>query len=313
VEARNTAAEEKIDTARWGQMESEGEEDEEEEEEDEAPPEEEEEKDMDMAHESYLNTLEGEIAFFRSLMRARPVGIHRHFHALVIRSTIQRDTGRWLPMDDIWEKLKGCYDLDLLEGIEIDGFDVPGSGPRPGSNGNGLRSPSPHENLASHPYFRAEYTLPDDSVFEDIISRRRMRASVSTVGASPAPSHTYQDKTSVRSSKSKSKRSRAKEKEKEKNKMAGLVGGDSDSSALTQESGDESIGVAPTPAGTDGATEYNEGDGEHEQSPETASSSKPSKKGPKTGAGRRNSNATAMATRAKAPPPTRGGIKKKKR
>ena len=47
--------------------------------------------------------------------------------------------------------------------------------------------------------------------------------------------------------------------------MAGLVGGDSDSSALTQESGDES--VAPTPAtATDGATEYADGE-EHEQSP----------------------------------------------
>lgn len=45
--------------------------------------------------------------------------------------------------------------------------------------------------------------------------------------------------------------------------MAGLVGGDSDSSALTQESGDES--VAPTPrgsvvTGTDAGTEYGEDD-----------------------------------------------------
>jgi MRG-binding protein len=44
--------------------------------------------------------------------------------------------------------------------------------------------------------------------------------------------------------------------------MAGLVGGDSDSSALTQESGDE--GIAPTPrsavTGTDGGTDYADDD-----------------------------------------------------
>lgn len=54
--------------------------------------------------------------------------------------------------------------------------------------------------------------------------------------------------------------------------MAGLVGGDSDSSALTQESGDESI--IPTPreslaGGTDGGTDYAEDEDayEREQSP----------------------------------------------
>lgn len=65
----------------------------------------------------FLNTVEGEIAFFRSLMRTRPVGIHRHFHVLAMRNAIHRDTGHWIPADDIWEKLKSCYDLDILESI----------------------------------------------------------------------------------------------------------------------------------------------------------------------------------------------------
>lgn len=69
------------------------------------------------ATDTFLDTLEGEIVFFRSLMRARPVGIHRHFHAMVIRNAIQRDTGRWVPMDEIWTKLRACYDLELLESI----------------------------------------------------------------------------------------------------------------------------------------------------------------------------------------------------
>lgn len=47
--------------------------------------------------------------------------------------------------------------------------------------------------------------------------------------------------------------------------LAGLVGGDSDSSALTQESGDEGGHVASTPresvvTGTDAGTDYAEGD-----------------------------------------------------
>lgn len=66
---------------------------------------------------AFLETVEGEISFFRSVMRARPVGIHRHFHVLSIQNTIQKDTGRLVSTDDIWEKLKTCYDLDALEGL----------------------------------------------------------------------------------------------------------------------------------------------------------------------------------------------------
>ena len=67
--------------------------------------------------EEFIDSVEGEIAFFRSVMRTRPVGIHRHFHALAIRNAIQRETGRWVPMEDIWRKLRECYDLDLLESL----------------------------------------------------------------------------------------------------------------------------------------------------------------------------------------------------
>ena len=66
---------------------------------------------------SYLDTLEGEITFFRSIMRARPIGIHRHFHMLVIRNAIHRDTGHWVEVEDLWRKLRECYDMDALEAI----------------------------------------------------------------------------------------------------------------------------------------------------------------------------------------------------
>jgi hypothetical protein len=66
---------------------------------------------------AFLETVEGEISFFRSVMRARPVGIHRHFHVLSIQHAIQKDTGQLVSTDDIWEKLKASYDLDALEGL----------------------------------------------------------------------------------------------------------------------------------------------------------------------------------------------------
>ena len=65
----------------------------------------------------FLSTLEGEITFFRSLMRARPVGIHRHFHVLTIRNWILRDTQVDVPPEDIWAKLRTCYNLDELEAL----------------------------------------------------------------------------------------------------------------------------------------------------------------------------------------------------
>lgn len=67
--------------------------------------------------EPFLDTVDGEIAFFRAVMRARPVGIHRHFHVLAMRNGIYRETGRWVPVEDLWAKLRECYDLDMLESL----------------------------------------------------------------------------------------------------------------------------------------------------------------------------------------------------
>ena len=54
--------------------------------------------------------------------------------------------------------------------------------------------------------------------------------------------------------------------------MAGLVSGDSDSSALTQESGDEGVVITPRDSvltGTDAGTDYDE-DGDQEATPGTS-------------------------------------------
>jgi len=64
-----------------------------------------------------LKSVEGEISFFRAIIRARPIGIHRHFHLIAIQSTMFKDTGRLVPFDDIWKKVRSCYDVDALEAI----------------------------------------------------------------------------------------------------------------------------------------------------------------------------------------------------
>jgi MRG-binding protein len=66
---------------------------------------------------AFLDSVEGEISFFRSVMRARPVGMHRHFHIIAVRNFISKDTGHLVHIDAIWEKLRKCYDLDALDAI----------------------------------------------------------------------------------------------------------------------------------------------------------------------------------------------------
>lgn len=141
----------------------------------------------------------------------------------------------------------------------MDGFEVPGE-KKITPTVLPFRSPSPSENLAVHPYFRAEYALPDDPSIDALISRRRMRATASVSSSSPAPAPAHEKPaTSGRGSRRKRNQTQLKN-------MAGLVAGDSDSSALTQESGDES--AAPTPTtNPDAGTEYAEGDNEREPSP----------------------------------------------
>lgn len=114
-----------------------------------------------------------------------------------------------------------------------------------------MQSPSPEDNLSIHPYFREEYSLPHDETIESIISQRRMRATASLPSSSPAPPPLVHEKTG-----------RSTKKGKYKSNMAGLIGGDSDSSALTQESGDESVSpparMGSVATGTDAGTEYAE-------------------------------------------------------
>ena len=155
-----------------------------------------------------------------------------------------------------------------------------------------------------------------DETFDSLISRRRMRSTASLPSSSPAASPAHYERPAPPPRKTRKGKSKL-------HKTAGLVAGDSDSSALTQESGDESI--PPTPAtGTDGATEYAEDpDQEPEQSPGTRVSGRlpipstngiptepslASKHARKVTKGRRNSG----AGRGKASSSVRGTKKRKR-
>jgi len=65
--------------------------------------------------EPFLDTTIGEVALFSSIPRARPVGLHKHFHLIAIRSKIAKDTGVYVPPADIWKKLESCWNLQALE------------------------------------------------------------------------------------------------------------------------------------------------------------------------------------------------------
>ncbi|KAG6890616.1 hypothetical protein C0995_006592 [Termitomyces sp. Mi166 len=211
---------------------------------------------------SFLQSVDGEISFFRSITRARPIGMHRHFHVIAIRNAIFKDTNRLVSIDDLWEKLKSCYNLDALEAIDLEaeGYESPKTKK---SSPVSIPSPSPSQNLAAHPFFREEFTLPLDESIEKMISERRIRATAS-LPSSPIPSPPSIPRT-------------GKKRGKTKFNMAGLVGGDSDSSALTQESGDEdgvsSLRASSVVTGTDAGTDHVEDEDIEMREPSIAPSS----------------------------------------
>ncbi|KAL0579133.1 hypothetical protein V5O48_002865 [Marasmius crinis-equi] len=207
-----------------------------------------------------------------------------------MRTSIHKDTGEWVDIADIVNKLRNLYDVDALNAIdiEVEGYELSRSHK---STPISIPSPSPSENLNFHPFFREEYTLPFDSSFETLIAARRMRTTPSPP-SSPAPSEPA--KSSKQTSRSKKKRGKSKA------NMAGLVGGDSDSSALTQESGDEAVAESVATA-TDNETVDGDPEDEdvemNEPSPVT-SASKPARKRSGT-SGKRRLHGAALANAAR--------------
>lgn len=113
-------------------------------------------------------------------------------------------------------------------------------------------------------HFKSEFTLPIEDprdekmkpTFQELMFARRFRSDPS-VSSSPAPSSPDAQKAS-----------RSKGRKKNTLDLTGLVGGDSDSSALTQESGDEGAPTTPRDSvitGTDGGDDGEEEDAEMQE------------------------------------------------
>ncbi|KDQ11414.1 hypothetical protein BOTBODRAFT_177252 [Botryobasidium botryosum FD-172 SS1] len=174
----------------------------------------------DDAQQPFLDTVMGELSFFRAITRARPVGIHRFFHLVSMRQLIREDTNTIVSVDEIWTKLRRCYDLDVLEGLEASDpdadFDSSASSPA------GVLSPSAINEVAllTHPYFRTEFALPHAS-FEPLIAPRRIQE-----GSATSDDDEVIEMPQPRRSESVRKKSTM--------AGAGLVGGESDSSELTE-------------------------------------------------------------------------------
>jgi MRG-binding protein len=86
-----------------------------------------------------------------------------------------------------------------------------------------------------NPFFREEFALPYEEAYENVKAQRRMRETPSPP-SSPEPQSKARGKKRTRRL--------------EKDETAGLVGGDSDSSALTQDSADEAVGTPQEEAGS---------------------------------------------------------------
>lgn len=140
--------------------------------------------------------------------------------------------------------------LTLIIHQDAEGFESPSSAH---STPSTVDSPSPSDNLSLHPYFRKEFALPYDEALDSIISSRRVRDSTSPISSSPSPPPPPQNKGRRGARRGRGGPAAA--------RPTSHVTAESDSSALTMESGDES--VAPTPkgsvnTGTDGGTDYGE-------------------------------------------------------
>ncbi|CAG7853528.1 SubName: Full=Uncharacterized protein {ECO:0000313/EMBL:CCA72978.1} [Serendipita indica DSM 11827] len=132
----------------------------------------------------FLETLQGESAFFRALCDIRPVGLHREFHMLAIANHIQGTTGVYVPVAELWTKFETFYNPEILEGFEKPGYTLGSAASssdeddeseeeeeeeedEDGENGSTTTrrlhardDPKPWDDLEHHPFFRMEFELP---------------------------------------------------------------------------------------------------------------------------------------------------------
>ncbi|KZT56329.1 hypothetical protein CALCODRAFT_497498 [Calocera cornea HHB12733] len=178
-----------------------------------------------MGDRDFLDTVSGEIAFFRGIMQARPVGMNRHFHMLTVQQHIKEATKTTVALEALWDKLDSLYDLQKLENMDVSEEDESPPQmdiPLPESDGSASLSSPAIRKVIFHPHFREEFSLPQEE-YEPIVAQRRIKDTPSSA-----------DESTTRPSR---RNLRAKD------RNAGLVSGDSESSELTEGDGDQDARV----------------------------------------------------------------------
>ncbi|KZW01498.1 hypothetical protein EXIGLDRAFT_717914 [Exidia glandulosa HHB12029] len=133
---------------------------------------------------AFLDSAAGETTFLKAVMRARPVGVHKHFHALSIRQRILAEAGVAIPIDELWAKLESLWNMSKLEEFEPIGWpndDDPGS-----PEHTPMRHPEPEENLFTHAYFQREFSLPDEEFHSLLVARAPDLDADDSPAASPS-------------------------------------------------------------------------------------------------------------------------------
>ncbi|WWC73865.1 uncharacterized protein I206_107837 [Kwoniella pini CBS 10737] len=62
-----------------------------------------------------ISELEMEAALLRSVIDIRPIGRHRHLLIIQLQSSMHKRTGIWISIEELWNRLTGLYDLEILD------------------------------------------------------------------------------------------------------------------------------------------------------------------------------------------------------
>ncbi|KAM0755067.1 hypothetical protein T439DRAFT_322124 [Meredithblackwellia eburnea MCA 4105] len=143
----------------------------------------------------WLDSTEGELAFFRALIEHRPVGIHKHWAMLDVEGALKKvspSESERIPPGDLWRKYGECFDVGVIESTTAE---EDFSSPSPASTES---TPSldrlAHTKLPTRPTSHADFSLASledsDISFSSLLRARAQRSNSAT--ASP-PSEPLRD------------------------------------------------------------------------------------------------------------------------
>lgn len=64
---------------------------------------------------SHNTSMDFEIALYRAIAQARPVGVHKHFQVLAMQHSMSIELQEDVGVNEIWSKLASLYNLEELD------------------------------------------------------------------------------------------------------------------------------------------------------------------------------------------------------